>query len=196
MKNLFLTMIFCLSVPLSIFGSPSNNDSSDRDSVQNANNQPVLRVAGTKVYNGNSLLTRIEVSNMLGIYPKTASLYNKGKNLRSTGGILIVGGIATMTGGIVLMVKGIESYTSDNGYYSYSYTGYNDKYYAGLAVMTIGELMLDGGIACSIVGKIQIKRSIRNYNTAVHSAWQGVPGDIKFQLGFLDSGNIGLRLTF
>jgi hypothetical protein len=65
----------------------------------------------------------------------------------------------------------------------------------GLAITTIGELMLDGGIACSIVGKIQIKRSVRNFNASAQSAYRN-PTGLQYQLGFLDNGNFGMRLTF
>lgn len=190
MKTVIITALLFLYIPLSMAVSPAA-----LDTVQNTGGKPVLRVTGTQVYQGNSLLTKSEVLNIMAVTPGPAKLYNKGKNLRGTGGLLIVGGIAAMTGGIVIMVNSFESYDVDNGYYSYTYSGFGDKYYAGLAVATLGELMLDGGIACTIVGKILIKRSVRNYNASVNSAlWN--PGEVKYQLGFLDNGNIGLRLTF
>jgi hypothetical protein len=195
MKTLIITVLVCLYVPLALFAAPADSIPAARDSVQNTASKPVLRVSGTKVYQGNTLLTKTEVLNIMGKYPGPAKLYNKGKNMRGTGGLLIVGGIAAMTGGIVIMVNSFESYDVDNGYSSYTYSGFGDKYYAGLAVATLGELMLDGGIACTIVGKIQIKRSVRNYNTSVNSA-QWNPGEVKYHLGLLDNGNIGLRLTF
>jgi len=195
MKNILLATSFCLLIPLSMFGMPLNGASSEKDSVKNQLTQPTLRVSGTRVYQGNSLLTKSEVLNIMGVYPKTASLYSKGKSMRGAGGLLIVGGIATMTGGIVVMVNSYESYDVDGGYYTYSYSGFGDNYYLGLAVATLGELMLDGGIACTIVGKVRIKRSVRNYNTSVQSAF-GSPGNLQYHLGLLDNGNFGMRLTF
>jgi hypothetical protein len=178
-----------------MFGQPSIGSSSEKDSVQNQVNQPTLRVSGTRVYQGNSLLTKSEVLNIMGVYPKAASLYTKGKSMRGTGGFLIVGGIVTMTAGIVVIVDSYESYDVNGGYYTYSYSGFGDNYYLGLAITTIGELMLDGGIACSIVGKIQIKRSVRNFNASAQSAYRN-PTGLQYQLGFLDNGNFGMRLTF
>ncbi len=195
MKTLMLNALLCLFVPLSLLASPADSAPAARDSVQNTSGKPVLRVSGTQVYQGNTLLTKAQVLNIMALTPGPAKLYNKGKSMRGTGGLLIAGGIAAMTGGIVIMVNSYESYEVDNGYYSYSYSGFGDKYYAGLAVATLGELMLDGGIACTIVGKIQIKRSVRNYNASVNTAVLH-PGDVQYHLGLLDNGNVGLRLTF
>ncbi len=195
MKTVILATLLLLVVPLSLVASPADCPPEARDSVQNAPVNPVLRVTGTRVYHGNTLLTKAQVLNLMALTPGPAKLYNKGKSMRGTGGLLIGGGILAMTGGIVIMVNSFESYVVDNGYYSYTNSGFNDNYYAGLAVATLGELMLDGGIACTIVGKIQIKRSVRNYNNAVNAA-QWHPGDVKYHLGLLDNGNLGLRLTF
>lgn len=196
MKKMLLTTVFCVCIQFLTFGSSSNCFSTSNDSLNNEISKPALHIIGTRVYKGDTLLTKNEVLNILRTSPDIATRYEKGKNLRNTGGLLIAGSIISMTGGIVLMIKGIETNTTNNGYYNDSDISYNNNYYLGLVVVSIGELMLDGGIACNIIGKIQIRRSINNYNASIYSALKYKPGEITYQLGLLDNGKFGLRLVF
>ncbi len=196
MKKMLLTAALCGCIQFLVVGSSLDDFLTPNDSLDKVTSQQVLHTVGAKVYKGDTLLTKTEVLRILGGYPSIATKYEKGKNLRKTSGLLIAGGIVTMTGGIVLMIKGIETGTADYGYYSDSEVHYNSNYYLGLAIGSIGELMLDGGIACSIIGKILIKRSINNYNTIFNASYKYEPGKIYYQVGLLNNGKLGLRLTF
>ena len=133
-----------------------------------------------------------EVINILSSHPDILNQYQKGTGLRSTGSFLVVGGIVVFVGGMVVMATGIGTSTD---YYGYSYVTYNSNYFLGWGVAVVGELMFDGGIACRIVGKSKIRRAIYNYNNTIsNSSYE--PGVINYQLGFLDNGKIGLKLTF
>jgi len=77
----------------------------------------------------------------------------------------------------------------------YSYFDYNGTYYLGLVIASLGELMIDGAVVCKIVGKGYIRKSIANYNQAIKTSGY-VPGSLNYQLGVLDNGMIGLKVTF
>ena len=195
MKRFILTTVFCICAQFLTWGS-SNCFIVSKDSASTVKAQPILKVHKAKVYDGKTLLSKNEVLNVLNAYPKIATQYEKGKKLRSTGGVLIPVGLATFIGGAVLMVNGFDENTTNYGYYTVYTRLPNGKYYLGLAIGTIGELMVDGGIVCSVIGKTNIRRSISNYNRAVKSTSQYMPGEINYQLGLLDNGNFGLKLTF
>ena len=72
---------------------------------------------------------------------------------------------------------------------------YDSKYYIGWAVAAVGELMIDGAVVCKIVGKSYIRKSIANYNQAIKPTGY-VPGSFDYQLGLLDNGRVGLKVTF
>lgn len=192
MRKLILTTVFCISIPLLVMGLPTNDLSSPEDSTRQEMGQPVLQVHGAKVYNGNTLLTRAEVVNFLSSSPAIASQYERAKGTRGVGVGLLVGGAVVTTGGLIIMVSGMSESLDYDGY---SFAAYGDTYYTGLLVAVLGELMLDGGIACTIIGKIKIRRSISNYNNTVNQAGlKSVP--VNYQFGLLDNGNFGLKLTF
>jgi hypothetical protein len=88
----------------------------------------------------------------------------------------------------------VETYNSS----TYSTTTFDEAYFGGFVVAIIGELIVDGGIACSIIGKVKIRRAINNYNRSVTSFNNKYSpgGALKYQLGLLDSGKFGLKLTF
>jgi len=196
MKKVFSITVFCILFQYIIFGSSSNLFSTLKDSINEEINRPNLQIKGARVYQENTLLTKSEVLNILSTYPNIALKYKNGKNLRSTGGFLIAGSIVTMTGGLILMINGIETNNSNNGYNSESDLYYNGYYYIGISIVSLGEIMLDGGIALSIVGKVQIKHSIQHYNSTINSAYKNKPEKINYQFGLLDNGRFGLRLTF
>ncbi len=193
MKEVILLVIFSVCIPFLIFGSSPKDFSTQFDPLKQETTRPPLRLKGTKVYKETTLLTKDEVLNILSVNPSDRKKYDKGTRLRSTGAGLIIGGAVTFVGGVVLAVTGIESNT--DGYYGYTTTDFTSKYYIGLAIGTIGELMVDGGIACSIIGKTMIRRSVFNYNeTNKQSGY--VPGLINYQFGLLDNGKLGLKFTF
>lgn len=195
MKKVILTLIFSVSFPFLIFGSSLNDFSTQYDSLKQEISKPPLRLKGTKVYKETTLLTKDEVLNILSATPVNEKKYDKGTRLRGTGVGLIIGGAVTFVGGVALAVSGIETNTTDDYYYSYTSTDFTSKYYIGLAIGTIGELMVDGGIACSIIGKTMIRRSVFNYNETINQSGY-VPGLINYQFGLLDNGRFGLNLTF
>ena len=157
--------------------------------------KPVLRVKGARVYNENVRLEKSDVLSIMNTVPAVAGKFEKGTNLRSTGGLLIIGGSAFLAGGVALAISGIETNTSDGYYYDYTYTDFTRNYYIGLIIATLGELMLDGGIACSIVGKITIKRAVRDFNYS--SGQSGLaPEILKYQFGLLDDGKFGMKVIF
>jgi hypothetical protein len=193
MKKTILTTVFCICVPLLIFGSYPDDFNILKDSSKQETGKPVLRVRGAKVFDQNTLLKKSEVLNILSPTPAIAKQYQSGTHLRGARVPMIIGGSVLCAGGIVLMVTGIVNETDD--YYYGSYTTYSGTYYAGLAVAVIGELLIDGGIACGFFGKYKIKKSINNYNATVNPTGD-TPGFINYQLGLLDDGKIGLKLTF
>lgn len=189
MKRFILAVVFCICAPIFLSASSFSVDTSTLQP-----GKPLLRLKGIKVYDGNTRLTKGEVMNILSFSPVIAKKYEKGIKTKNAGTILLISGLVTFTGGIALMVSGIESTISDD-YYYYTYTDYSSNYYIGLAIGVIGELMVDGGIACSIIGKTTVRRSIFNYNEKRNSTGY-LPVKINYQLGLLDNGKIGVKLTF
>jgi len=192
MKKAILTSILSICIPILVFGIQTNDPKNLNDSTKIQEYQQVLHVKGAKVYGENGLLTKSEVLNILSVSPAIAAQYERAARTRSIGTALLIGGGALFTGGIVMMVNGmdtaIDSYGSDMSEFS-------DKYYTGLIIGTIGELMLDGGIACTIIGKVKIRRSVSNYNNSLNQTGC-TPVQVNYQIGLLDNGNFGLKLTF
>ena len=194
MKQLFLFAFFCIC--FFSFASGTTRVLTGAKDTLRVEGNPVLKLEGTNVYKDGNLLSKREVLKILSPFPELASQYQKGKSLRTSGVLMILGGIGAMTGGVVLMISGIETNNSSSGYSSNPYVSYNDNYYLGIGVLTIGELLLDGGIACSIIGKIKVRRSINNYNKTAGTAFINKSESINYQFGLLDNGNVGLKLTF
>ena len=194
MKKAGLLLLVCWLFPLFTLGVCDDpfcvNINPLKDTVK-----PVLRVKGARVYNENIRLEKSDVLSIMNTVPAAAGKFEKGTNLRGTGGLLIVGGSALLAGGVALAISGIETNTSDGYYYDYTYTDFTRNYYIGLIIATLGELMLDGGIACSIVGKMTIKKAVRDFN---YSARQSglTPEILKYQFGLLDDGKFGMKITF
>jgi len=177
MKKTILATLFCVCVSFLVSGQEIRKP---------------LRMSGTKIYTENILHTESEVISLLSISPDFVAQYQKGKNLRSTGTVLLIGGIVTFGGGMGLMISGIGA---TENYYGYSTIDYDSKYYIGLVVGSLGELMIDGAVICKIVGKSYIRKSIDNYNQAIKSSGY-TPGSFNYQVGLLDNGRVGLKVTF
>jgi len=198
MRKTVLTTVLCVFTQFLIFGA-SDNFAGSNDSIKSKKDQPILETNNTKVYNGNTMLSKNEVLSILSSYPDLASQYQTGKSLRSAGGLLVAGGIVSTVGGIVLCVDGMIK--SVNNIYNDKYSNPNDNlmdanYYLGYGVSIIGGLMLDGGIACNIIGRIKINRSINKYNETKNSAFKLNPEQVNYQVGLLNNGKFGLKLTF
>lgn len=187
MKKPTVTLVLFLCFYFQANASPSNDTT-----IQDV--RKPLRISGKKIYTEDILHTESEVLNLLSISPDFVSQYQKGRSLRKTGTGLLIGGIATITGGVAVAIYGgINSPMVEiNGY---KYLDYNGTYYIGLVIATLGELMIDGAIVCNIVGKSYIRKSIANYNQAIKTSGY-VPGSFSYQLGVLDNGNVGLKVTF
>jgi|WetSurMetagenome_2_1015567.scaffolds.fasta_scaffold44397_2 hypothetical protein len=192
MKKVLFTTFLCIYATLLAFGSSPESLKTTGDSTRTLVEQPLLTVSRARVYNGNILLKKIDVYNILSISPSIAAQYDRAVNLRSKGTALIVGGAVVTIGGIVVAATGMETNVDSNGYASLNYT---HKYYTGLLVSAIGELMIGGGITCEVIGKVKIGRSVSNYNAYVRQTGFA-PQSIKYQFGLLDNGNFGLKLTF
>jgi len=95
-----------------------------------------------------------------------------------------------LTGGMGVVIKGIVDSNYDN-----TYVIYDSKYYIGLVIASLGELMIDGAVVCKVVGKSYIRKSIANYNQAIKPTGY-VPGSFNYQFGLLDNGMVGLKINF
>ncbi len=164
-----------------------------KDTLKTEMSQPVLRYVGARVFKGNVALNSIEVSDILKSNTKIQKKYNDGRSLRNTGIFLIVAGSVGAVAGMAQMIDGIE-YT-DYGYGGETYE-YTDQYYQGFLIACIGGVAIEGGIACSIIGKIKIRKAIQVYNSSVISTSYNQPGELNYQLGLLNNGHFGFRLTF
>jgi|WetSurMetagenome_2_1015567.scaffolds.fasta_scaffold04726_7 hypothetical protein len=192
MRRLLFTPVIFLCTTFLLYGSLPGDPVFTASPSGLLQDQHKLVVSNTKVFDGNRRLTPEEVMNIFSVSPKIAAQYSRGSRLRSSGVALLVGGGVVTVGGIVLMVSGIDT---SNDFYGNSSVDYNSNYYLGLLVAGLGELMVDGGIACTIVGKIKIRKSVSNYNaTGGYSTF--VPQSINYKFGLLNNGNVGLRLTF
>jgi hypothetical protein len=183
MKKIILTPLLCLCFSFLAFGSLPD------DTPQQDIRKP-LRMSGKKIYTEDILHSESEVLNLLNICPACVDQYQKGKSLRRTGTGLLVGGIVTLTGGMGVVIKGIVDSNYDN-----TYVIYDSKYYIGLVIASLGELMIDGAVVCKVVGKSYIRKSIANYNQAIKPTGY-VPGSFDYQVGILDNGRVGLKITF
>lgn len=199
MRKTVLTTVLCVFTQFFIFGA-SDSLAGSNDSIKKKIDKPFLETNNTQVYNGNTMLSKSEVLSILGTYPDLASQYRTGKDLRSTGSLLVAGGIVSMIGGTVLAVNGLlktaNTIYSDYEYYNDPALPFDNDYFLGLGISVIGELMIDGGIACNIIGRIKINRSINKYNETKSSAFKLTPEQINYQVGLLDNGKFGLKLTF
>jgi hypothetical protein len=187
-KPILITFVFFFSFIVAA-SSPLN------DTITQDVRKP-LRISGKQIYTENILHTESEVLMLLSISPDFVAQYQKGKSLRRTGTGLLLGGIATITGGVAVAVVGTinSPWVEVNGYGS-GYIDYNGTYYLGLIIASLGELMVDGAVVCKIVGKGYIRKSIANYNQAIKTSGY-VPGSLSYQLGVLDNGMVGLKVTF
>ena len=192
MRKAILFTMLCVCIQFLALGSTPIDFSSSSESLKIGSPNSALRVDGAKVFKDNVLLQKNEVLNILSSYPDISNQYTKGTGLRGTGTFLLIGGIVATPIGFVLMVDGAVK-TVDN---ANSYNNNVDaNYYIGSLVLTAGVAMIAGGITCRIVGKAKIRRAINNYNRTIsNSSYE--PGVINYQLGFLDNGKIGLKLTF
>lgn len=187
MKKVILTPLFYLCFSFLTFGSLSC------DTIQQDIRKP-LRMSGIKIYTEDILHSESEVLSLLSINPEFVTQYKNGKSLRRTGTILLVGGIVTFTGGFAVMGYGLFTSPTYEFYGTTKYD-YNSTYYIGGIIAGIGELMVDGGIVCKIVGKSKLKKSINNYNDAIKSTGY-TPGTYYYQVGLLNNGLVGLKVTF
>lgn len=189
-------LIFVLLILLASFGIASGitpeNPSGSSDATSLSTQMTVLSVSRANVYSGNMRLSYPQVNDILSPYPAIANQFNRGVDTRSTGLMLIIGGAVCSAGGIVMMVAGTDTYLDYYGNYTIDYSG---KYYTGLLISAVGELMIGGGIACSITGKMKIRRSIQNYNRATGN-FGLQPRSCNYSFGLLDNGSMGLRVTF
>ncbi len=127
MKKTILTMLFCVCVAFLVSGS------ADNDSLMQDIRKP-LRMSGTKIYTENILHTESEVISLLSISPDIVAQYQKGKSLRSTGTVLLIGGIVTIGGGMAVMISGIADSEFGDTYYGSTVIQYDRKYYIGLII--------------------------------------------------------------
>lgn len=183
MKKTILGPLFCLCFSCLAFGSAP-------DETPQQDIRKPLRLSGKKIYTEDILHSESEVVSLLSINPEFVAQYKKGKSLKGTGTGLLIGGIVTFSGGMALVFTGIAA----TDYEDYNYV-YDSKYYIGWVVAAVGDLMIDGAIVCKFVGKSYIRKSIANYNQAIKPAGY-VPGSFDYQLGLLDNGRIGLKVTF
>jgi|WetSurMetagenome_2_1015567.scaffolds.fasta_scaffold00047_10 hypothetical protein len=177
MKKIILTALisFCFSVYS--FSILSN------DTIFQDIRKP-LRISGRKVYMEEIKLSKSEVLDLLSISPDISTKYKKGKNLKKTGTFLLIGGIVSTSGGLVFRETHDFDVDLDN-----------TNYFIGEAIAIIGELMVVGGVVCKIVGKSNIKSSIRKYNTMIKTSSLN-QGSFYYQLGLLDDGHVGFKVTF
>jgi len=187
MKKAFLMLFFYLCICI-LANASFSGDTTTQDV------RKPLRISGKQIYTEDILHTESEVLMLLSISPDFVDQYQKGKSLKRTGTGLLLGGIATITGGVAVAIYGgINSHLVERN--GYSYFDYNGTYYLGLVIASLGELMIDGAVVCKIVGKGYIRKSIANYNQAIKTSGY-VPGSLNYQLGVLDNGMIGLKVTF
>jgi hypothetical protein len=84
---------------------------------------------------------------------------NNAKKKVSTGAVLTVVGVGTMVVGGVIYAKGLGSISNSNT--TNEILGNASKAYTGIAVMVVGEILLDIGLPFLIVGSIQKGRAER-----------------------------------
>lgn len=186
--SLFLAC--CFSV---IAGSPGFVPDTLSNGLQQQSRKP-LRMSGSKFYIEDRLLSKSEALELLSISPDLIRSYEKGSSLKKTGTFLLIGGIVVMTGGIPVAVwGGVTSPTYE--FLGTTRIDYNGLYYAGLAIASVGELMIDGAIVCKIVGKSQLRKTVANYNQILKRT-DLRNGEFEYQFGLLDNGMFGLKVTF
>lgn len=191
MRRLIFTTAIFLCTTFLVYGSLPGDPVCAANPAGLLQDNHKLVVSGTSVFDGNRKLTPEEVLIILNPSSAYADQYNRGLSLRSSGVALLVGGGVVMVGGIVLMISGVESYNDIND----SETEFANKYFLGLLATGLGELMVDGGIACTVIGKVKIRRSISHFNASGGSSYFA-PQTINYRFGLLDNGNIGIKLTF
>jgi hypothetical protein len=188
MKRSILTTALFLCTVFVVLGSYPGDPGDGGLSSGLLQDQHTLLVRNATVFDGTRRLSPAEVMNIFNATPRIAAQYDRAVRLRSSGVAMIVGGSVITIGGVVLMVNGIIN-TDDSS------DDYGSQYYLGLLTTTVGELIVDGGIACSIVGKVKIRRSVSNYNAAMKQSGC-MPQQVVYRFGLLNNGGIGLRVTF
>lgn len=192
MKRAILATLFCVCISSLYAGSSAIYSGPESDTLQQQVRKP-MRLSGSKFYIEERLLSKTEALDLLSISPDLVRLYENGTSLRKTGTFLLVGGIIVMTGGIPVALYGIL--TSPTVYSGTTKIDYNGTYYVGMIIAGIGELMIDGAIVCKIVGKSQLRRSVANYNEILKQTGYRL-GGFEYQMGLLDNGMFGIKVTF
>lgn len=192
-RILSITTVF-LMLSFIAFGTNLSNTKTTIDTLSHDSIPKIDTRFGT-VYSGSEKISAEKTIKILSPYPEIAIKYEQGENLNDIGTGLIIGGAASMVGGIYLMVDGLK-----NAVYNYNYSTnsgvYNKNYQFGNLATIVGNLMINGGIACKIIGKINVAKSIRNYNNIINSKSSNEQNKISYQVGLLNNGNIGIKLTF
>jgi hypothetical protein len=198
MKRIITLLTFIFSIGSFTILNGQISSGSNTDTIKIIKDHSILDDRGVDVYRDNKQLSVLQVEYLLSSYPKILRQYQKGRSLRSTGQTMLIGGGIAIVGGVVLMINGVgdktESY-NDYGYYE-ERREVDGKFVVGYFGVIVGALLIDGGIACTVIGKIKIKQSIRNYNASNQKSEYINPGAIKYNLGLLDNGRLGVRLTF
>ena len=188
MKKLFLLLLINSCLTLSIQTS-AQTDSISHQSLPKEKQLSMLDISGTTVYLNSRPITLSKAKGILSAYPIILEQFEKGKSLRGSGIGMIVGGAVIMVGGVSIMINSINASAN-----TYGNTDPSGKYFVGLGLTVIGELMVDAGIASTIVGKIKMQRAIRNYNRAINR--NDHASVIDYKVGLLDNGQVGILLTF
>lgn len=192
-RILSITTVF-LMFSFITFGTNLSNTKTTTDTLSH-DSIPKIDTRFGNVYSGSENISTERTIKILSPYPEIATKYQQGENLNDIGTGLIIGGAASIVGGIYLMVDGLKNTVNNYNYSTNSYV-YNQNYQLGNLATIVGNLMINGGIACKIIGKVNIAKSIRNYNNLINSNRRDEQNKISYQVGLLNNGNIGVKLTF
>jgi len=179
-------MAFFTTLSVIIFGFPKIVQDSQYDSLRQEIHKP-LRVSGKKVYIEDRLLSKDEVYRLLGTVPSGIEQYKKGTKMQNAGSLLYVGGGIIGLGGVALGLYGDFKMIKE--------PKYENIYVTGIIIAIVGELMLDGGVIFKMVGAAKVRRSINNYNDSIKS-FGYKPGVLYYELGMLNNGNVGIKVSF
>jgi len=185
MKNLLVLTVFTI-IPIFTLGSSSNDSYAFKDSSQQEIRKP-LRMSGRKVYIEERLLSKDEVNSFLRTIPNGIELFNKGMKQRSTGMSLYYGGAVIVCGG-----AGLAIYSD---FKSIKDPDYEKLETIGIAIDILGALVIGGGVLCTRVGSAKIRKSINSYNESI-KAFGSNPGLSYYEIGLLDNGKLGFKVTF
>jgi len=189
MKKLLLLLLINSCIALSIRTS-AQTDSIGKQNDLKTVRPTLLDMSGTTVYLNNQPISLSKAKSILSAYPIILEQFVKAKSLRSSGKGMLIGGGIIMVSGIVVMINGANESINNYG----ENTSPNGKYFVGLGMTVLGELLLDAGIASTIVGKIKMHRAISNYNRALLRDYRS--STLGYKVGFLDNGRVGVLLTF